>query len=65
MATGWRKVGGYWYYLNPQSGKEPKGGMLTGLREIGGKKYYFNPIPFQGIPKGALIITDEDGAVKM
>ena len=65
MATGWRKVGGFWYYLNPQSGKEPKGGMLTGLREIGGKKYYFNPIPFQGIPKGALIITDEDGAVKM
>ena len=65
MAAGWRKVGKYWYYLNPQSGKEPKGGMLTGLREIGGKKYYFNPIPFQGIPKGALIITDEDGAVKM
>ena len=65
MAAGWRKVGKYWYYLNPQSGKEPKGGMLTGLREIGGKTYYFNPIPFQGIPKGALIITDEDGAVKM
>ena len=64
MATGWRKVGGYWYYLNPQSGKEPKGGMLTGLREIGGKKYLLNPVGAHGVPEGALIVTDEEGAVK-
>jgi|GEM_PF-5962883 len=65
MATGWRKAGGYWYYLNPQSGKEPKGGMLTGLREIGGKKYFLNPVGAHGVPEGALIVTDEEGAVKV
>ena len=65
MATGWRKVGGFWYYLNPQSGKEPKGGMLTGLREIGGKKYLLNPVGAHGVPEGALIVTDEEGAVKV
>lgn len=65
MATGWRKVGGFWYYLNPQSGKEPKGGMLTGLREIGGKKYFLNPVGAHGVPEGALIVTDEEGAVKV
>ena len=65
MAAGWRKVGKYWYYLNPQSGKEPKGGMLTGLREIGGKKYLLNPVGAHGVPEGALIVTDEEGAVKV
>ena len=65
MATGWRKLGGFWYYLNPQSGKEPKGGMLTGLREIGGKKYFLNPVGAHGVPEGALIVTDEEGAVKV
>lgn len=65
MATGWRKIGGFWYYLNPQSGKEPKGGMLTGLREIGGKKYLLNPVGAHGVPEGALIVTDESGAVKV
>lgn len=65
MAAGWRKVGKYWYYLNPQSGKEPKGGMLTGLREIGGKKYFLNPVGAHGVPEGALIVTDEDGVVKV
>ena len=65
MATGWRKVGKYWYYLNPQSGREPLGGMLTGLREIGGKKYFLNPVGAHGVPEGALIVTDEEGAVKV
>ena len=65
MATGWRKIGKYWYYLNPQSGREPKGGMLTGLREIGGKKYFLNPVGAHGVPEGALIVTDESGAVKV
>ena len=65
MAAGWRKIGGFWYYLNPQSGREPKGGMLTGLREIGGKKYLLNPVGAHGVPEGALIVTDEDGAVKV
>ena len=65
MAAGWRKIGKYWYYLNPQSGREPKGGMLTGLREIGGKKYFLNPVGAHGVPEGALIVTDEEGAVKV
>lgn len=65
MAAGWRKIGKYWYYLNPQSGKEPLGGMLTGLREIGGKKYFLNPVGAHGVPEGALIVTDEEGAVKV
>lgn len=65
MAAGWRKVGKYWYYLNPQSGKEPLGGMLTGLREIGGKKYFLNPVGAHGVPEGALIVTDEEGEVKV
>ncbi len=65
MAAGWRKIGKYWYYLNPQSGKEPLGGMLTGLREIGGKKYLLNPVGAHGVPEGALIVTDEEGAVKV
>lgn len=65
MAAGWRKIGKHWYYLNPQSGKEPLGGMLTGLREIGGKKYFLNPVGAHGVPEGALIVTDEEGAVKV
>ena len=65
MAAGWRKIGKYWYYLNPQSGKKPLGGMLTGLREIGGKKYFLNPVGAHGVPEGALIVTDEEGAVKV
>ena len=65
MAAGWRKIGKHWYYLNSQSGKEPKGGMLTGLREIGGKKYFLNPVGAHGVPEGALIVTDEEGAVKV
>lgn len=66
MATGWRKVGGFWYYLNPNGGGDgPKGGMLTGLREINGKRYFFNPGGSHGVLEGALIVTDEDGPVKV
>ena len=66
MATGWRKIGKYWYYLNPQTdGQGVQGGMLTGLREIGGKKYFLNPWTAHGVPKGALIVTDESGAVRV
>lgn len=58
MATGWRKVGGFWYYLNPNGGGDgPKGGMLTGLREIGQKVF---PESLDG-SRGAQGGTDRDG----
>ena len=34
MATGWKFIGGKWYYLNGS------GQMLTGWQWIGGKWYY-------------------------
>jgi glucan-binding YG repeat protein len=36
MATGWKKVGTKWYYLNAS------GALLTGTQKIGGKTYKFN-----------------------
>ena len=33
------------------------------MHEIGGKRYYLNEDDTCGIPIGALIITDENGAV--
>ena len=54
-------MAGFWYYLNPQSdGQGVQGGMLTGLRE----DYFLNPWTAHGVPKGALIVTDEEGVVK-
>ena len=55
----WVLDGGYWYYLGPD------GRMQTGLQKIGGKLYMLNPERAQGVPKGACIITDEKGAVKV
>ena len=59
MATGWRKIGSTWYYLNPGNGDmaqgwkkignvwyylEPgNGGMVTGWRKIGSAWYYLKP----------------------
>lgn len=61
VKSAWRKVTGtngtYWYYL----GKD--GVMLTGIQKIGGKLYMLNPSASNGIPEGACIITDENGAI--
>ena len=37
MASGWRKVGGKWYYLDPQTGK-----AALWEKTIDGKRYYFD-----------------------
>ncbi|MCS4586123.1 SH3 domain-containing protein [Clostridium perfringens] len=36
MATGWKELGGIWYYLNES------GAMVKGWQTISGKTYYFN-----------------------
>jgi len=36
MATGWKQIGGTWYYFNAG------GDMVTGWKTINGTKYYFN-----------------------
>ena len=38
-ATGWQKLGGNWFYLNPDYPKH--GAMMTGWQNIDGKSYYF------------------------
>jgi len=38
LLTGYRKIGGYYYYLNPKGGA-----MMTGIVSWGGKSYYFDP----------------------
>lgn len=43
-----------------RGGQGVQGGMLTGLRE----DYFLNPWTAHGVPKGALIVTDEEGVVK-
>jgi len=35
MVTGWKQLGGKWYYLNTD------GSMVTGKKNIGGKVYNF------------------------
>ena len=37
--TGWLRLGGTWYWLEPDAG----GAMATGLRECNGSVYYFRP----------------------
>lgn len=66
MATGWRKVGGFLVLSESQRRRRrAQGWMLTGLREINGKRYFFNPGGSHGVLEGALIVTNEDGAVKV
>lgn len=53
--------------------KSQKAGEETGPRvecspacgRSGAKKYFLNSWMAHGVPKGALIVTDEDGAVKV
>lgn len=53
----WRKENGWWYRLGAD------GKMLTGMQSIGGKWYCLNRETKCGVPKGACIITDGNGAI--
>lgn len=59
LTSQWIQDGGHWYYLGED------GRMLTGLVQIEGKRYMLNPERRDSVPKGALIVTDERGEVKM
>ena len=57
-----------------ETGTEKKQAVLQALMDRGlrrpgggrirGKKYFLNPWTVHGVPKGALIVTDEEGVVK-
>lgn len=57
MLTGWVKDGKYWYYLAAD------GSMKTGWVTVKDKTYWLNTERYDGIPRGACLITDESGAV--
>ena len=54
----WIEDEGYWYYLGSD------GRMLTGMQRIGGKLYYLNESRREGVPTGALIVTDGKGVIR-
>ena len=56
MVTGWRKVDGIWYYLNPQSySGHPLGSMLDGWQYVGNYWYYLNQRSGEEIPHGGML----------
>lgn len=63
VKAAWRKVkgtgGAFWYYLGAD------GAMLTGTQKIGGKVYHLHEKAACGLPEGALVITDADGAIQL
>lgn len=54
----WRFWDGWWYWLGDD------GKMCTGLTEIQGKQYYLQEETQGNIPKGACIITNNQGEIK-
>ena len=54
----WLKDGGHWYWLGED------GAMATGWLSWQGKLYWLNPEQREGVPEGACIITDSEGAVE-
>lgn len=77
-SNGWLQVGGDWYYIQDgrflhdrwirsggwwyRLGSDAK--MVTGWVETDRKLYWCSENRAHGIPKGACIITDDDGAVQ-
>lgn len=76
---GWRQEGDAWYWL--ENGRPVReiwvtdggrryylgrdGKMLTGLQRIEGKLYMLNPKRAEGVPMGALILTDGSGKINL
>ena len=62
VKNAWRKITGtngtFWYFLGAN------GVMLTGTQKIGGKVYHLNEKAACGLPEGAMILTDKNGAVQ-
>lgn len=56
--TGWQKVDGYWYYLEPTAG-DGQGAMVTGWRKVDGSWYYLKPAGFSGWsgPTGSMLYS--------
>lgn len=57
LLSQWIQDADYWYYL----GKD--GNMLQGFQRIKGKIYYLNEKRWEDVPRGALLITDRNGAI--
>ena len=61
VKSAWRQIKGtngtHWYYFGST------GQMLTGFQAINSKLYFLNPSAAEGIPEGALIITDSKGNI--
>ena len=57
VKSDWVFSNGFWYWI------DCNGIMLTGLQTIKGKLYYLNEKSSNGIPLGACIITDKNGAI--
>lgn len=59
VKSAWRKITGkagtHWYYFGAD------GVMLTGRQRVKGKDYYLNESAWNGLPEGALWVTDKDG----
>ena len=52
VCTGWKKIGGNYFYFLKGSKKGTKGRMATGWKTINGKKYYLRTSGKKGV-KGA------------
>lgn len=59
VKSAWRQVKGFWYYLGAD------GVMLTGTQKINGKVYHLHEQAAFGLPEGALVVTDEEGEVRI
>ena len=62
VKNAWRKITGvngtFWYFFGAN------GAMLRGTQKINGKIYHLNEQAACGLPEGAMILTDKNGAVQ-
>lgn len=62
VKSAWRQIkgtnGNFYYYMGAD------GAMLKGVQKINGKVYCLNEKAACGLPEGALVVTDKDGAIQ-